>query len=424
MTDSGALGRFQLHKSSPGIDRTLRLLVRDAYEHVPHVRQRFVKAGIHPNAIRTREGLRQLPVFSRDEVGLLQPETFLRRGTDPIRCVVSWTSGTTGRQLAVHMSRSEAFYRKLLLYNAIRRNTHGFPPLSIAEAGAGSWKGPLARRAMGIIRVIWVPRAAPIADQAKQLAEAKPAVITGHPSCLRLVAERIRQEARDVRPRLVVCRGEVLDSSTRLMLSQVFGCRVADYYSCDEAGNIAWECPDRPGVLHVNSDGCIVEIVDETGQVLPEGREGRVVLTNLYNRTMPFLRYSLGDRAAVLSYEDRCVCGFAGTSLSPIAGREMQFFPMADGTKVSARAIATILNRGIRAIRQDYVVDGYQVVQDDVAFVRVRLCSQQELPQEILAGMSQAMEKLSAGLCCTVQVVDELRPGPSGKFQRYIPYVP
>ena len=422
MTDFGALWRFQLHKTGPSIDRALRLLVRDAYEHVPHVRQRLERAGITLNAIRARGDLRLLPVFSRDEIGLLQPEDFLRRGTDPRRCVVSWTSGTSGRQLAVHMSRAEAVYRKLLLYSAIRRNMGGRPLLSIAEAGAGSWKGPLTKRAMGVVRVTWIPRGAPIAEQAKQLADAKPAVITGHPSCLKLVAEQIRREARDVRPRLVVCRGEVLEPSTRVLLSQVFDCRVADYYSCDEVGSIAWECPHRSGVLHVNSDGCIVEVVDENGHVLPEGREGSVVLTNLFNRTMPFIRYSLGDRASVLSYEDRCTCGFAGTSLSPIAGREMQFFPLADGARVSARTIATILNCAVRQIREDYYVDGYQVIQDDLRSIRVRLCSHQELPQELLTGMAQTIEELNTGLRCSIDIVDELKPGPSGKFQRYIPY--
>ena len=424
MKDFGALRRFQLGKSGSATDRAVRILARDAYEHVPQVRERFVRAGLHPNAIRTREDLRQLPMISREELGALKAKDFLRQGTDSGRCVISWTSGTSGRQLAVHMSRAEAFYRKLLLYNAIRRNTDGFPPLSIAEAGAGSWKGPRIKRAMGIVRVIWVPRAAPIADQVRQLAHSKPAVITGHPSCLRLVAEQIRLEARETRAQLVVCRGEVLEPPTRALLSEVFHCRVVDYYSCDEVGNIAWECPERPGVLHVNSDGCIVEIVDETGQVLPEGREGRVVLTNLYNRTMPFLRYDLGDRASMLPFEDRCDCGFRGASLSPVAGREMQIFRMDDGSGLSVRVLATVLNREIRQVLKNHTVEGYQVIQDDFTSIRVRICSPRELPPEVLAKMSRGVEALNPAITCTVDVVDRLEPGPSGKFRRYIPYVP
>ena len=424
MTDFGALLRFQLGKSDSATDRAVRILLRDAYEHVPQVRDRFERAGLDSNAIRSREDLRKIPLISRDDVGALKAKDVLRQGADPDRCVVSWTSGTSGRQLAVHMSRAEAFYRKLLLYNAIRRNLHGLPLLSIAEAGAGSWKGPHTKRAVGIIRVIWVPRAAPIAEQAKQLATAKAAVITGHPSCLRLVAEQIRLEALEVRPRLVVCRGEVLEPSTRALLSEVFRCRVVDYYSCDEVGNIAWECPERPGVLHVNSDGCVVEIVDETGQVIPEGREGRVVLTNLYNRTMPFIRYDLGDRASVHRYDDHCHCGFRGTSLSPIAGREMQIFRMADGSGLSVRVLATVLNREIRRILKNHTVEGYQVIQNDLTSVRVRVCSPGDLPPEVLTKMSRGVEALNPAISCTVDVVDRLEPGPSGKFQRYIPYSP
>lgn len=276
---------------------------------------------------------------------------------------------------------------------------------------------------MGAVRVTWVPRTAPLAEQAEQLANSKPTVITGHPSCLELIAEQIHLEARKVRPQLVVCRGEVLEPSARLLLSQVFDCRVVDYYSCDEVGNVAWECPNRSGVLHVNSDGCIVEIADANGQVLREDREGSVVLTNLFNRTMPFIRYSLGDRASVLSYEDHCNCGFRGVSLSSISGREMQFFPMADGTRVSARAIATVLNRVIRQFLAEYPVGRYQVIQDDLESIRVRLRSQQELPQDYLAEITQGVEQLSPELCCSVEVVDEIEAEPSGKFQRYITHV-
>ncbi len=424
MKDFGALRRFQLNKSDRGIQQALRYLVRDAYAHVPHIRKSFAQAGVDPDVIRTRTDLRRLPTVSREDLGLLRAEDVLRHGVDPRQCKISWTSGSSGRQLAVHMNRAEAFYRQLLLYNAFRRNMKGRGPLSIAEVGSGNWKSARTRRVLGAVNVTWVPRTAPLAEQADQLARSKPAVITGHPSLLELVAEQIDLERRDVSPALVACRGEILEAQTRSLLGRVFDCRVADYYSCDEAGNVAWECPNRSEILHENSDGCIVEVVDEKGEPLEEGAKGRVLLTNLFNRTMPFIRYDLGDRASVVSYADRCECGFHGLSLSPISGREMQFFRLIDGSRVSARAIATLVNRVVRQLHSDYAVSRYQVIQDDLSSIRIRLCSRQDLPQDSLTQMARSMERMGKDIGCIVEVSDQPEIGPSGKFQRYISNVP
>jgi hypothetical protein len=74
----------------------------------------------------------------------------------------------------------------------------------------------------------------------------QPHVITGHPSCIELVAESINLLPVGFAPWLVVSRGEILHGRTRALLEEVFGCRVDNYSNCDEIGNIAWDGGGSP----------------------------------------------------------------------------------------------------------------------------------------------------------------------------------
>ena len=95
---------------------------------------------------------------------------------------------------------------------------------------------------------------------------------------------------------LVVCRGEVLDEQTRSLLAKAFAGKIVDYYNAEEIGNVAYECPDDHEKMHVNTGSCILEILNDQGVSKGLGEEGRIVVTNLFNHTMPFIRYDLGDR--------------------------------------------------------------------------------------------------------------------------------
>lgn len=126
-----------------------------------------------------------------------------------------------------------------------------------------------------------------------------------------------------------------------------FGCRLAEICNCEEVGNVAWECPRTAGVMHVNSDACVLEIVDEDGRPARSGEGGRVIVTNLFNRTMPFIRYELGDRAALLPSK-RCECGYDGPSMTLVAGRSGDFIRPPSGRRVSLRTIHSLIGAAVQ----------------------------------------------------------------------------
>src|SRR5690606_1016871 len=107
--------------------------------------------------------------------------------------------------------------------------------------------------------------------------------------------ERKQVVLKSVCPTLKCCvvTSEMLFDIDKALMETYFGVPTVNEYGTSELDLIAFQNTD--GLWQVNSETLYVEIVDETGTVLPYGEEGRVVITSLYNKAHPFIRYDLGD---------------------------------------------------------------------------------------------------------------------------------
>jgi phenylacetate-CoA ligase len=100
---------------------------------------------------------------------------------------------------------------------------------------------------------------------------------------------------REICPTLKVCivTSEMLFDGDKYLMQAVFGIPVVNEYGASELDLIAFQ--NLRGEWQLNSDTLYVEIVDEHDMVLPYGEEGRVVITSLFNKAHPFIRYDIGD---------------------------------------------------------------------------------------------------------------------------------
>ncbi|MEO8773283.1 MAG: phenylacetate--CoA ligase family protein, partial [Gelidibacter sp.] len=107
--------------------------------------------------------------------------------------------------------------------------------------------------------------------------------------------ERRKLVLKTICPTLKVCivTSEMLFENDKLLMQKHFGVPVINEYGASELDLIAFQNPNGQWIL--NSETLFVEIVDENNQVLPYGEEGRVVITSLYNKAHPFIRYDIGD---------------------------------------------------------------------------------------------------------------------------------
>jgi len=128
--------------------------------------------------------------------------------------------------------------------------------------------------------------------------------------------EKIDLSASSVR--LMVVAGEPGGSipSTRQRLAELWpGVRVFDHHGMTETGPASFECPARPGVLHIIESGFIPEVVDpSTGATVPAGQTGELVLTTLGRIGSPLLRYRTGDLVKT-SLDTVCECGRSDLAL-------------------------------------------------------------------------------------------------------------
>jgi phenylacetate-CoA ligase len=418
--------RFARQKTATKVDSVLCDLLRDASRWVPFYRGLYSGAGVDIASFRGVCDLATLPLTTKQAL-LKGPERDrVREGRDLLRCARTSTSGSTGQPFTIYLSRAELYFRRYTLLLSLGHYGHLPLPLRVADVGpmVPHHQRSIEQR-VGLVTLLRIPGDWTVARQREALLRYRPTILEGYPTCLEILAESLSErEAREIRPRLIVCRGETLRPAARGLLKRTFGSPIANLYNCEEIGNIAWECPDNPGRFHVNSDTCVCE-------VLPDGMSqahGNVVVTNLYNRTMPFIRYRLGDTAARISPpESVCSCG-GGIWLEDLAARDDDFVVLPDGRRISPRVPGNTVYNALRCSNDLHLMNPdvrrYQIVQDAAYALHVRLQSQGPPDLGLWNQISSAIGKACPGLPCTVEEMDTPELTAGGKFKIVISRVP
>jgi phenylacetate-CoA ligase len=155
------------------------------------------------------------------------------------------------------------------------------------------------------------------------------------------------------RPQAWVLSAEILTPRLREEAGETLGGELFDLYSSVEATNIARDCGRHRG-LHIQRDEVVLEVLDGE-RPAPPGVEGDVVVTDLWNRATPIIRYAgLRDRAALVP--EPCPCGNPSPRLVRIAGRRPGSLRLADGRTVHPYGLTLALEavKGVAA---------YQIIQ-------------------------------------------------------------
>ena len=177
---------------------------------------------------------------------------------------------------------------------------------------------------------------APEDEIISKLNEFQPAMLSGYPSNLALLADFAEL---DIHPDVVIAGGELLTDEIRNKLEKRFGCYVQTHYSCTEGGEIACECSERH--LHINEDWIIFEPVDRDNNPVPCGiMSDKVLITNLANKIQPFIRYELTDR--VIVHDEKCACGRTSRWVE-IEGRTDDILDFGNGVRIAPMSLYKIL---------------------------------------------------------------------------------
>ena len=172
-----------------------------------------------------------------------------------------------------------------------------------------------------------------------------------------------RESLKPVRPNSIVVGAEKLHDFQREVIEEVFGAPIFETYGSREFMLIGAECEHHSG-LHLSMENLLVEILNDDGSPTPHGEEGNVVVTDLFNYGMPFIRYVNGDRA--VAGFDMCPCGRGLPLLKKVVGRQLDTLETPDGRKIPGEFFPHLIKE-FPAIRR------FQIVQEKLESITLKL---------------------------------------------------
>jgi phenylacetate-CoA ligase len=390
-------------------------LLRHAYATVPYYRRVFDVAGITPADVCTVNDLFQLPLLTKSIIQE-HKEDLVSVAYPPTRCIPNHTGGSTGTPMQFyqdHRQRDWGLASKLRFnrwagwdFGKRTLRLWGHPQdLEIAQSIGGQLRSSVLREytfdAFGF-------STEDMASLTNYVRRKRPRFIVAYASMLsHFTAYLDKQNILDIpSPDGIVTSTDMLFPYQRALIERVFGTRVFERYGCREVSVIAGECSMHNG-MHINADRLVIEFTDEDGQPVSPGQPGRVVITDLFNYAMPFIRYDIEDIA--VSSTEHCSCGRGLPLMKELIGRYADILTTPEGGFVSASALTTILSK----------IPGLcecQLVQKATDWLRVNVIRYPEYD-----GVSEATFRrhlvrfFGPKMRITFNYVDEIPTTPSGK---------
>ena len=303
----------------------LRHMACKAYENVPFYKKRFDESGIKPEMIKSLSDLKNLPFTTKEDLRDNYPFGLF---AEPMKNVVRLhaSSGTTGKPVVAGYTKgdievwSEAIAR-IVTAGGIDEND-----VVQISFGYGLFTGGFGLH-YGIEKVgaTIVPMSS--GNTQKQLMlmqDFGTTALVATPSYAMYLSEMIKEKGipRDnFKLKYGFFGSEAMSEKMREKLEDSMGILVTSNYGLTEVmgPGVSGECIYKCGE-HINEDMFIVEIIDpKTGEVLPYGESGEVVITTLTKEAMPVLRYRTRDISYIIP--EPCTCGRTSYRLAPIQGR-------------------------------------------------------------------------------------------------------
>jgi phenylacetate-coenzyme A ligase PaaK-like adenylate-forming protein len=172
---------------------------------------------------------------------------------------------------------------------------------------------------VGLFKVLHLEVARPLSSLVDSLNAFQPEVVMPYPSVTSLLAGEQLAGRLHIHPRVVTTHSEVLSEEMIRRIRTAWNVTPFNHYGLTEEPHVGCECRERRGI-HVFEDVCIVEVVDEWNRPVSSGTLGhKCLLTNLYNRTQPLIRYEISDMLA--KGPAPCPCGRPFPLITQIGGR-------------------------------------------------------------------------------------------------------
>jgi phenylacetate-CoA ligase len=332
--------------------------------------------GMRAEDVRSLDDLQRLPILERSEAreaGETRAST-----AAPLPTIRKNTSGSSGQPLAFGYDLASEHWRQ-----ATKLRGYGWAGYRVGARSLHYWGGAavkparLARAKIALDRALkretyvdcGVRGDAELARVADVIRKDPPDVIVCYAQAGADLARWVNaNRARGWGDIHVLSAAERLFPADRAAIEEAFGPHVFETYGSREVMLMAAECEAHDG-MHLSMENLLVELVVRDGATerpAQPGETGEVVVTDLHNFGMPFVRYATGD-LAVLRSRERCACGRSLPRLASVDGRVTETLRDGAGGRISGLIFNALL------VAHGHVVRAFQVVQhrDDSFTMRV-----------------------------------------------------
>ena len=396
----------------------LRKLVAHAAQNVPYYRERMAAHGVDASSVRTVEDLLKLPILSRDDARSFAAE---RRSTaGPPVDFEKATGGTTGEPLKFGYERKSEYWRQAMKWRGY--GWAGYRPGDVSLHFWGASTANFTRQRRWKIAADHLLRREYYYDchhrGEAELTAVVEAIVARRPRVLFCYTQAGVDLARFINERglrrwdrlPVLCGAERLLPQDRPVMEQAFGDAVFETYGSREVMLMGSECEAHDG-LHMSMENVVVEIVVRDGERqrhAKPGELGEVVITDLHNWSMPFLRYANGD-LAVAGGRERCRCGRGLLRFGPVEGRVADTLVDGNGARVNGLVFNVVFTN------YSHVVHRFQAVQHKDKRITLRLVQTRDLTAPERLDIEGHLRKYFPGIELTIERVAEIPAGKNGK---------
>jgi len=393
----------------------LKKIIDYAYRNNSFYMKRFKEAGLSPEDINTHQDTLKIPLLNKEEIrqnslGMISSGY---RIEELQRCR---TGGSTGKSLEIFLSEECSELR-----NACARRHDRWTGWEFGEPVGAVWGNPKTARTMRekikeklLIPQIYLDTMSINQESVVRFADewrrVKPTLLFGHSHSLFILAQMVKGlDIKEIQPKAVLSTSMMLLQHEREEIESVFSVKVFNRYGCEEVGLIASECSAHEG-MHLNSDNLYVEFIRDDGKPAEQGEEGRIIITDLLNYAMPFIRYQVEDYGVPSSR--KCSCGRGLPLIEHVTGRVADFLKKPDGTRVAG--VSLIEN----SLTRFAGINQMQIVQDSFDLLRIKLVPDKDYSRntEIML-VDYFSSVFGKDIAVHIEHVKRIEPERSGKYR-------
>ncbi len=303
----------------------LQKSVRHAYDNVAFYKDKLDSIGMLPEDIKTLADFAKIDFTVKTDLRDNYPYgLFAVPQKEVVR--IHGSSGTTGKPIIVGYTKQDMDHWSECIARLVGMAGGSADDVAQIAFGFGLFTGAFGlQQGLEKMGAMVIPMSS--GNTEKQLMMMKDlgtTILVSTPSYALYIAEVMAEQGykpADFKLRLGMFGGEGHTEKMRTQLEERLGIKATENYGLSEVmgPGVCGECIEQDG-MHINEDHFYIEIIDsDTGEVLPDGEKGEVVITTLTKEAIPMIRYRTRDISYIIA--DKCACGRTTKRLAKIQGR-------------------------------------------------------------------------------------------------------